>query len=161
MKSKQTIRDLAADLKSKGYSTGETARILDVSRRTIQRWNKEAGPPVVQTSRPERRKLSALQEQAVLEFIQGKPGTFQDEIVDFAAKNWDVSISVRTASRILRRNNYTRKRGTRVNNRFSVIRSMQFLVELRELYSATQAPFASIDEMSVMLNLAPSYGYVD
>lgn len=103
--------------------------------------------------------MTTSQEKGVLNFIQGKAGSFLDEIVDFVAKTWNVRISCRTASRMLRRNKYTRKRGTRRNHKFSVIRGMQFLAEIRELYISTPAAFASIDEMSVMLNIVPSYGY--
>ena len=61
-------------------------------------------------ARPDMRNLSTLQEQAVLDFVERKPGQFQDQIVDFVDRQFDIKV----VSRILTRNNFTRKRGTRV-----------------------------------------------
>ena len=69
------------------------------------------------------------------------------------------SLSGQPLTEIIRRNDYTRKRGTRPNNKYSVLKGMQFLNGIRDIYRSDPSKFASIDEMSVMLNSAPSYGY--
>lgn len=94
-----------------------------------------------------------------MNFVANRAGCILEDIVEFVATSYDVSISDRTALRILDRHDYTRKRGTRQNNKLSVIKSMQFLVDLRQLYNSNSSSLASIDEMSVMLNIAPTYGY--
>ena len=60
-------------------------------------------------------------------------------------------------SRTLKRNGITRKRGTRLNQRYKAGRGLQFLDDIRK---TPMSSVAALDEMSVMLNIAPSYGYV-
>ena len=156
MKSK-AIRDLATAHQIDGKSTAETAACLKVSQRTIQLWNRI---PALQgernLDRSELRKLTREQEAGVLSYISGRAGTFLDEIVKYAMTQYSVAISRSTASNILTRNGLTRKRGTRVNLKYKPDKGMQYLERIRCLYSPM---IASMDEMSVMLNLAPLYGY--
>lgn len=49
--------------------------------------------------------------------------------------------------------------GTRQNNKYSVLKGMQFLNGIRDIYRSDPTKFASIDEMLVMLN--PPQGMLD
>ena len=155
MRSKE-IRDLAVARSGDGKSIAEVASFLEVIEQTVRNWTKnEPIYGTVKVCRIDNRRLSPQQEQKVLKFVAERPGLFQDGIVTYVAKTFAVEITRFTASRILKRNAITRKRGTRVNIRYCVERGVQFLDEMRFAYSPL---IASIDEMSVMLS-APLYGY--
>ena len=156
MRSKE-IRKLALDRLSDGKSIAEIASFLEVTEQTVRNWTKkEPIYGVGRVCRVDKRRLSPEQEEKVLRFVAERPGVFQADIVKYVSETFAVEITRFTASRILRRNAITQKRGTRVNTRYYVERGMQFLDEMRFAYSPLTA---SIDEMSVMLNIAPLYGY--
>lgn len=54
------------------------------------------------------------------EFVEPKPGQFQDRVVDFVQQEFRIQISQQTVSNILRREDFTRERGSRVNNKYNV-----------------------------------------
>ena len=91
-----------------------------------------------------------------MRFVEEKPGQFQDQSADFVLRTFDIQISQQTVSNILKRNDFTRKRGSRVNNKYDVDKGKRFLEDFRRLDTPL---IASLDEMSVMLNLAPTHGY--
>ena len=156
MKSK-TVRELALARLRDGRSTAEIASFLEVTQQTVRNWSRrEPKYGVGNISRVLRRRLSPEQEQMVLNFVANQPGVFQEDVVAYVSHTFSITISRFTASRILRRNDVTRKRATRLNTRYSVERGLQFLDGMKPDLSPLTA---SIDEMSVMLNIAPSYGY--
>ena len=160
MKSKDSVFKLALARYEDGFPSGQIARLLRVSQRTIQRWVKKGKIECPGKSpRIRSRSLTLEQEEAVLEFIENNAGVFLDEIVDFVFETFDVCISTSTVSRLLRRNDFSRKRGTRVNIKLQQTAGMRFLEDIRPIYDASPLTFASLDEMSVMLNLAPTHGY--
>ena len=92
--------------------------LLEVTQQTVRNCSKEEPKyGVDNVSRVSRRRLSPEQEQMVLNFIASQPGMIQEDVVAFVSRTFSVSITRFTASRILRRNNITRKRATRLNNR--------------------------------------------
>ena len=155
MKAKQSVRTLAMQHLENGATIASTAASVRVSRRTVQRWKKQA-ENCDKILRPERRSLNQQQEEAVIKFVEQRPGIYMKHIVQFVSETFGIGISRDTASRIMRRNNITRKKGTRVNNRFRPDLGKQFLDEISSTYTPL---IASIDEMSIMLNSAPSHGY--
>ena len=160
MKSKKTIKTFALDCHEEGDSTAKIAAFLEVSQRTIQRWVKKGRSVIVEkTSRLKSRKLTEEQQESVLEFVEKNSGIFQDQVVNFISETHGVSISTSTVSRILIENGFTRKKGTRMNLKYKVEKDMRFLEDIRPLYDQNPIMFASLDEMSVMLNLAPTCGY--
>ena len=157
MKAK-AVRQLALEHRESGISTAQIALFLKVSQRTVQLWIKQG--PEQDNGKPltiGRRTLSPIQEEGVLEFVEGNPGIFLQDVIDMVSQRYAVTISRNSVSALLKRNAITRKRGTRVNLKYNSQLGEVFLNEIRPLYSTTS--FASIDEMSVMLNLAPTYGY--
>ena len=159
MKSKKTIKALALEHLSKGCSTAQIAEFLKVSQRTIQRWVQRGCSFLENIPRLKSRKLSDEQEDSVLEFIEVNSGIFQDEVVDFVLETHGVSISTSTVSRLLIKHGFTRKRGTRLKLKFKEEKGRRFLEAIRPIYERNPVVFASVDEMSVMLNVAPTYGY--
>ena len=155
-KAKKSAKEVAFEHRRDGIGVVESARALSVSRKTIQRWRAQGPGFPCKMLRPQRRKLTPSQEEAVLAFVAERPGQFQDQIVEFVLRTFGIQISQQTVSNILKRNDVTRKRGSRVNNKCSVDKGMQFLEEFRDLNTPL---IASLDEMSVMLNLAPTHGY--
>ena len=91
-----------------------------------------------------------------MDFVATTPGLFLDEIANHVWQTQGISISARLISKILARSDITRKRGTRVHIRYNVERGLQFLHEVRSCYSILTA---SLDEMAVMLNMAPTHGW--
>ena len=156
MKSKE-VRDLALSHLNDGKTTKEVACFLKVSQRTIRNW-KKAGPIIGERKldRVSRRCLTPIQEEGVLAMIQECPGILLDDIVEFVAQRYCVTASRFAISRLMKRNSITRKRGTRMNIKYDVQRGLDYLAEIKSVYSES---FASLDEMSVMLNIAPTYGY--
>lgn len=138
-----------------GASVTSTASYLKVSRRTIQRWKNHPGNGG-KILRPERRSLNVQQEKAVLMFVEQRPGIFMKHVMEFVLKTFGITILRHTASRNIGRNDITRKKATRVNYRFRPDLGKQFLDEIQSTYTLLTA---SIDEMSIMLNIAPSHGY--
>lgn len=110
-------------------------------------------------SRAKSRKLTPEQEAEVLAFVDGNAGVFLDEVKDFVAETHGTAISTSTASRLLAKHECTRKRGTRVNVKYKTEKGMRFLEDIRPIFENNPIMFASLDEMSMMLNLAPTYGY--
>ena len=162
MKSKKTINDLAVERRIDGSSTAQIADFLKVSQRTIQRWVKKGKTVLSEKfSRVKSRKLTPEQEDQVLAFVDGNAGIFLDEVKDFVAETHGTAISTSTASRLLAKHEYTRKRGTRVNVKYKTEKGMRFLEDIRPIFENNPIMFASLDEMSLMmiLNLAPTYGY--
>lgn len=159
MKLKRTIQKLAAERLTEGHSTAQIAKDLKVSQRTIQRWAKSVSSLHGKASRPKGRKLSDEQEDSVLKYIEENSGIFQDQVVEFVLETHGVSISTSTVSRLLIKHGFTRKKGTRLNLKFKEGKGRQFLQDIRPVYELSPVMFASVDEMSVMLNVAPSYGY--
>ena len=136
------------------------ADFLGVSQRTIQRWLKQGRTLLHEKSqRLNSRKHTTQQEDGVLEFLEKNAGVFLDEVKDFVSATYGVSISVPTACRLLSKHEITRKRATRVNVKYRSEKGMRFLEEIRPIYNNNPVMFASLDEMAVMLNLAPTYGY--
>ena len=160
MKSKKTTKDLALDRNDEGYSTAQIASFLKVSQRTIQRWIQKSRTALPgKSARLKSKRLTSQQENGVLKFVEDNAGVFLDQVKASAFDTYDVSISIPTASRLLSKNNITRKRGTQVNTKYIPERGLRFLEDLRPTYDSNPVMFASLDEMSVMLNLAPNYGY--
>ena len=156
----KTIKDLAVERRIDGSSTAQIADFLKVSQRTIQRWVKKGKMVLSEKfSRVKSRKLTPEQEDEVLAFVDGNAGIFLDEVKDFIAETHGTAISTSTASRLLAKHEYTRKRGTRVNVKYKTEKGMRFLEDIRPIFENNPIMFASLDEMSVMLNLAPTYGY--
>ena len=155
-KATKSAKEIAFEHRRKGIGVVESARTLGVCRKGIQRWRAQGQEFPCRKARPDRRRLDATQEQAILGFVDSKPGQFQDQIVDFVDEQFGIKISQPTISRLLRRNNLTRKQGTRVNYKFDEGKGRQFLEDIREINTPL---IASLDEMSVMLNLAPTHGY--
>ena len=155
-KAKKSAKEVAFEHRRDGIGVVESARFLGVSRKTIQRWRAQGPGFPCKKIRPERRRLNSSQEEAVIKYVEEEPGQFQDRIVDFVLRTFGKKISQQTVSNILKRNDITRKRGTRVNMKYEPEKGMRFLEDLRGLATPL---IASLDEMSVMLNPAPSYGY--
>ena len=109
-----------------------------------------------QVERVTRRKLTQEKEQAVLKLIAGRPGSVVEDSVEYVSETFLVTTSRFTASRMLKGYGLTRKRGTRLKLRYNADKGLQFLEDIPSSFSPL---LASIDEMSVMLNVAPSYGY--
>ena len=160
MKSKKSVKNLAIDRSNDGLPTGRIAEVLGVSQRTIQRWVKK-GKTLLHEKFPRlnSRRLTPQQEDGVLEFLEENAGVFLDEVKDFVSVTYGVAISVSTAYRLLSKHEFTRKRGTRVNVKYRSEKGMRFLEQIRPIYDNNPVMFASLDEMAVMLNLAPTYGY--
>ena len=159
MKSKG-VRELAFTHKNDGKSAREIAAMLKVSQGTIQLWFKQ-GPMhpmqgVRKIERANRRTLTPIQEGGLLPYIEAQPDSALSDIIDFVSNRYCVRISRNAVSRILKRNDTTRKRGTRQNIKYGREKGVRFLEDVKSSYTDS---YASIDEMSVMLNLAPSYGY--
>lgn len=160
MRSRETIKNLALDRNDEGLSTAQIADILRVSQRTIQRWIQKGRTQLPKRiPRPKSRRLTVQQGKGVLKFIEDNAGVFLDQVKDFVSETYGVSISSSTASRILSKNDVTRKRGTRVNTKYRPDRGTRFLEEVLLIYDSNPIMSASIDQMSVMLNLAPTYVY--
>lgn len=81
----------------------EIATLLRVSQSTIQPWNKRTDVQTRLNVRPERRKLTVAQEQATIEFLRRKPGSCQDEIVEYVAQSYSIAVSSRTIPKTIRR----------------------------------------------------------
>lgn len=112
----KALRQLALEHLSDGKSTAETASMLRVTQRTVQNWKKSEpiyGSGIVSRLHP--RRLTPEQEAELYKFVDTRPGIVYEELVVYALEQFSEVISVQTAARILKRNNYTRKRSTRVN----------------------------------------------
>lgn len=72
-----------------------TTRTLGVCRKSIQRWPVARTRPRIpcRKARPDRRRLDTTQEQAILGFVDSKPGQLQDQIVDFVDEQFGIKIS--------------------------------------------------------------------
>ena len=80
MKSKDSVFKLALDRYDDSIPSGQIARLLRVSQRTIQRWVKNGKIECLGKSpRIRRRSLTLEQEEAVLELIENNAGVFLDE----------------------------------------------------------------------------------
>ena len=150
------IKNVALARLDEGMSTAEVAKFVGCTQRCVRLWRSEDRSKEKPSSRPQRRLLTSEQEEGVLQFVSANPGVNQCDIVEFVLDFYSVVISRFTASRLLKRRHITRKRGTRLNIRYDVTKGRLFLETIRGLYGPT---IASIDEMSVMLNSAPQYGY--
>lgn len=75
--------------------------------------------------------MTVEQEEAVIEGGENNAGVFLDEIVDFVFETFDVCISISTMSRLFKKNDYSRKRGTRVNIKFQETAGVRFLEDIR------------------------------
>ena len=154
------MRDLAFAHKNYGKSTKDIAAMLRVSQRTIRYWFQQNPLHPMQgvrkIDRTQRRSLTGIQEEGLLAYIENQPGTTLAEIRVFISRRYCVDVSCKSVSRILKRSDITRKRGTKQNIKYDREKGVRFLEDVQASYSNS---YASIDEMSVMLNLAPSYGY--
>ena len=99
-----TIRDLAFIHKSRGITSAESAKFLDVSQRTVQRWLKHGKRCGEKKFRIDRRTLSAEHERHLVAFVEEKPDVVLEQIVEYVSQTFSITISCSTASRILSRN---------------------------------------------------------
>ena len=153
----QCIRDLAFEHLKDGLTTAETARIIKVHQTTIQRWQREGRVCKAPAKhRINRRKLSQEQEKAVLDGVRSNPGMQLKTLVKHVSDAYNLTITTRTASSILKRGDVTRKRGTKMNIKYQIEKGVKFLEDLRQCYRPL---LTSFDGCSFMLNLAPSYGW--
>lgn len=88
-----------------------------------------------------RRCLTPIHEEGVIALIEEKPGILLKDInvVDFVSQRYCVTASCFAVSEIMKRNDITHKRGTRVNIKFDVGRGQEFFAGIRDLYSASFA----------------------
>ena len=103
-----------------------------------------------------RRKLTVTEEQYIVRQVETQPGLLLHQIGTQFQATHGKGISPRLLSKIMKRHGITRKRGTRLNVRYVVERGRQFLQDVRSIFTPLMA---SIDECSVMLNSAPTYGW--
>ena len=91
----------------------------------------------------------------LIALIKKKPGNLLKDFVDFVSQRNCVTASRFAVFEVMKRNDITCKGETRANMKFNVGRGQEFLADIRDFYSTS---FASLGEMSVMLNVAPLYG---
>ena len=92
----------------------------------------------------------------MLDDVRRNPGMQLKTLVKHVSDAYNLTITTRTASNILKRGGVTRKRGTKINVKYQIEKGYKFLEDLRRCYCPL---FASFDECSFMLNLAPAYGW--
>ena len=108
------------------------------------------------TPRPTRRKLAPDQERELLDMVDCKPGLTLAFIAKHALECFGTAVSERTVSNLMTRNKITRKKGTKVNIDYKHKLGMEYLQDIRQIYLLL---LCSLDEESLMLNLAPAYGW--
>ena len=124
MKSRKTIKDLALDRNDQGFSTAQTASVLGVSQRTIQRWIKKGRTLLEKSPRLKSRRLTPQQEDDVLAFVENNAGIFLDQVKEFVSETCGVCVSIATVCRLLSKHNFTRKIGMRVNPKYKIENGM-------------------------------------
>ncbi|KAI1697390.1 transposase IS4 domain-containing protein [Ditylenchus destructor] len=104
------VRSAVVKAKSEGISQEKIARILDISQTTVSRQMKKWKTEGTIESKPRPggpRKCSETIEQFVVKIVKEDPFKTPDDIRSEVLKNFNISISRQTASKILKRSNAT------------------------------------------------------
>ena len=140
-------------MKTRIFLTAETARLLNVSQRTLQRRNKQAEPRYFKPQGSRGENLQLFKNRPSLSSFKGKSGRNYRLCGQTLECVYFRPDCIKDA---FEKQLYTKERNAK-EQKFSVTRGMQLLIDLCELYTSNPAAFASVDKM--LLNSALNYGY--
>ena len=159
MKLRRTIQELAMEHVNEGHSTAQTAKCLKVSQRTNERWVKTGCTlPSEKSSRLKGRKLSDEQEDSVLEYIEQNSGNFQGQVVKYVLETHGVHLDLHSLESVNQVRLHSQERDQAQSQ---VQRGKRHAISPSHprCLRTQSCMFPSVDEMSVMLYVALSYGY--
>jgi transposase len=153
MKSNDVL-DICKRLMDTSLSAKHVSDVIGVCRQTTWRWFVCSFQRLSKIGRTP--KISAAQERSLCKFVCDHPCTTLMELSLHAHNTLGIDVSQSTLSRLLKRNNITRKKAT--------VRFQEQKQEKVESF-VTSTPidawqtWSALDEASFTLNLAPLYGY--
>jgi transposase len=121
-----------------GVSRGCTAR----KRRNIQQWGHPYAPPCVTRGRPAT--LSNAQRRELTEYLHSKPQAYLEEIKDWLLEDFNISLSISSISRELKKMRWSRKVATKRAAEQSDALRRVFQARVQTHYTADQ--IIAIDE---------------
>lgn len=156
-------RQVARRLLQSGHTVCETARLVGVTRRTIQRWCQVSFAAPRQMCGGRESRLTPLIEAVVRKYISEYPTCTQDQLCQQVKHITGVSVSQATMSRWLRhRLKITRKVAVRTNTEIQLPRvasaRLQFASTMRSLRGVWRTYF-NVDESGWHLNRCGKYGW--
>jgi transposase len=116
----ESVRKAVEDLLGAGAQSSDIEQSLRVSqpwvselRKLIQTFNTATPPHPSVQGRP--RKIHTEAEEGILDFLDNNPTAYLDEIQDFLLTEYQITVSVSTVSRYIKKLKLTHKKKTRIN----------------------------------------------
>ncbi|WNE40910.1 MAG: Arginine repressor [Mycoplasmataceae bacterium] len=152
-KIKLSIRQII-ELKKKGITQKEIAKIFRVTQQTIIRWKR---PQFISQKRGCKPKISENVFEFLNSYITKNNVSTQQEMVSHIYQEIGLKISQQTISRILKKNNYTYKKLTYHYAEQNEEKVKKFIKNVKPLLS--KYSFLAMDECGFHLNEDPRRGY--
>ena len=144
--------DVAQKLKNHGVSNHIICCSLDVSKRTLYRWEKNSWKDLTCRGRPV--KLLDTHDRFIKKLIIATPTITQLEIAQQLATKYGVEVSQQTIQRVLSRLNITRKVMTKTPAKGDHCLQIRFLNSL-----SPHVHYVAIDEAAIIIPSSSKYGY--
>lgn len=144
--------DVASRLKNHGVSNHIICCSLDVSRRTLYRWQQNNWEDLTRRGRPI--KLSTVHDSFIEKLVKATPAIAQLEIAQQLATKYGVEVSQQTIQRALSRLNITRKVMTKTPAKGDPCLQTRFLKSL-----LPHVHYVAIDEAAIIIPSSSKYGY--